>query len=675
MKARKKIIKSIRCGSMVFVLFLMSMLIAVKTDGKSFKPKSIKLNVTTKTLKAGQSYKIKVKSSKPEKASKKVKWKITNNYIAKILKCNSTSVTIYSIKPGVTRLIATSKIKKSVKAVCAIKVLKSSDTDIYDNSIDESNKDKPKTSDKPVYSKIPLKQSDADVTYEPIVTPTKVPVTVSTNEPSIMPSKQPVASEKPAITENEPYLTYEGHVQGIGWMSAVKSGEVSGTTGQRKRIEAIKINLADEKGKSAINYRAYIQDSGWLDWVSSGQTAGSEGMYKRMEAIQIKLGNQYSDKYDIYYSVHLTKFGWLGWAKNGEKAGSEHLSLRMEAIKIAIVKKGTYFDVGGKHFIEKPEIKYRAHVRTIGWTDYVTDCCVAGTTGEARRLEAIEICLSDYNGANGIEYQAHCSGIGWQDWKKSGEIAGTTGEARQLEAVKIKLTGELSNYFDIYYRVHVAKIGWLGWASNGEIAGTTGGKRQAEAIEIMFAYKGAEVDKGGAAYQELTMESPSVNQQASENVLNINWNNLNQIGKQASGSVSCSVFALAYCRTILDGTPKHWSLYNEYGNTQYNVKCIWDWGQYNMNNDWNENTVYKNVVSNIDAGKPVILRVTGRCPEHYVTVVGYTNVTDLNNLSNNNFIIMDSGHLNGRGIELENMGACPFTLLSENNGYTYITSY
>lgn len=113
----------------------------------------------------------------------------------------------------------------------------------------------------------------------------------------------------------------------------------------------------------------------------------------------------------------------------------------------------------------------------------------------------------DTDGKSGVEYRAHVGDIGWQGWKNSGELAGTTGQDRRMEAIEIKLKGNLAKDFDIYYRVHVANIGWLGWAKNGETAGTTGGARQAEAIEIRIVGKGAAVDRGGAAYQKLTAQS------------------------------------------------------------------------------------------------------------------------------------------------------------------------
>ena len=38
-----------------------------------------------------------------------------------------------------------------------------------------------------------------------------------------------------------------------------------------------------------------------------------------------------------------------------------------------------------------------------------------------------------------IEYRTHVSDVGWQDWVKNGEVAGTTGRAKSVEAIQIKL--------------------------------------------------------------------------------------------------------------------------------------------------------------------------------------------------------------------------------------------
>lgn len=303
-----------------------------------------------------------------------------------------------------------------------------------------------------------------------------------------------------------PSISYQAHIQNNGWLSPVTNGGMAGRTGEKKRLEALKIVLKYKDGSNMIQYRAHVQDEGWQAWKTSGEIAGTEHKSLRMEAIQIKLTDKYSKLYDIYYSVHVSQFGWLGWAKNGEKAGSESLSLQMEAIKIKVVKKGQTFNVGGKAYIQKPSISYKAHVENKGWLNEVKEGGIAGTSGNSLRMEAFIINLLNEDKSSGVEYRAHCSEIGWQNWVSSGKTAGTTGKSRAVEALQIKLKGKLADYFDIYYRVHVSGIGWLGWASNGQSAGTTGGRRQAEAFQIQLVYKGATFDRGGDYYKDLSYQ-------------------------------------------------------------------------------------------------------------------------------------------------------------------------
>ena len=89
-----------------------------------------------------------------------------------------------------------------------------------------------------------------------------------------------------------------------------------------------------------------------------------------------------------------------------------------------------------------------------------------------------------------IEYLSYIGNIGWEEeWKSNGNISGTTGRNLRIEALKIRLTGNISNDYDIYYRVHVQNIGWLGWTKNEELAGTLGYGYNIEAIEIKLLEK------------------------------------------------------------------------------------------------------------------------------------------------------------------------------------------
>ncbi|MBR3157747.1 MAG: hypothetical protein IKF14_01465 [Atopobiaceae bacterium] len=140
-------------------------------------------------------------------------------------------------------------------------------------------------------------------------------------------------------------------------------------------------------------------------------------------------------------------------------------------------------------------VRYRAHVQREGWQKWSSDGKVAGTSGEALRMEAFRIELRGANGkrVKGISYRTHVQNIGWQGWKNDGALAGTQGRGLRAEALRIKLTGDLAKKYDVWYRVHIQRYGWLGWAKNGAAAGSSGKSLRVEALCVRL------VPKGGAA--------------------------------------------------------------------------------------------------------------------------------------------------------------------------------
>ena len=90
----------------------------------------------------------------------------------------------------------------------------------------------------------------------------------------------------------------------------------------------------------------------------------------------------------------------------------------------------------------------------------------------------------------GVTYHTHVQKLGWQPWVSDGVVSGTTGQAKRLEAIEIKLTGELAEKYDVYYRVHAQTFGWLNWAKNGQTAGTVGYAKRLEGIQIVLVPKG-----------------------------------------------------------------------------------------------------------------------------------------------------------------------------------------
>lgn len=332
-----------------------------------------------------------------------------------------------------------------------------------DENVEEAlDKEKKEVTEEPVeQSGLETIEKPAEVTSNET---TELPKTESTSETEEKPDEEP---------KKEPSICYTTHIQDIGWQNQVKDGEMAGTEGQAKRLEAIKITLKDLSGVK-IKYQTHIQDIGWQDWKYDGTLAGTEGQSKRLEAIKIEL--EESDKYSIMYRVHIQDIGWQDWRYDGEKAGTEGQSKRLEAIQIKIVDKQTSISVN-----------YSVHVQDIGWQNLKTEEKIAGTEGQSKRLEAIKIELLTNIKNLKLKYRVHIQDIGWQDWKDSEEMAGTEGQSKRLEAIQIKL--ENTQDYSIEYRVHVQDIGWQDWVKDGEISGTEGQSKRLEAIQIRIISK------------------------------------------------------------------------------------------------------------------------------------------------------------------------------------------
>ena len=301
-------------------------------------------------------------------------------------------------------------------------------------------------------------------------------------------------------------VSYKVHRQDYDWEEDwKKDGQTSGTVGESKRLEAIKIKLPDGVSGS-IEYRTHIQDIGWeKNWSKNGEKSGTEGQCKRLEAIQIRLTGEVAENYDVYYSVHAENFGWLGWAKNGEEAGTAGYGYRLEAIQIQLVTKGDKAPelIGTiKEAMKARLVGYQTHVQDYGTQAYVYDGAMAGTEGECKRMESIRMKLpSSVNSS--IQYRSHVQDIGWEkNWASNGSLSGTTGQCKRLEAIQIKLSGDVAKNYDVYYRVHAQDYGWLAWAKNGESSGTEGYAKRLEAIEVRLVPKGTTPDLPASANEK-----------------------------------------------------------------------------------------------------------------------------------------------------------------------------
>lgn len=129
----------------------------------------------------------------------------------------------------------------------------------------------------------------------------------------------------------------------------------------------------------SVAYSAHVKAEGWLDYVRDGQTAGTTGESRRMEAVKIRLENCTIPGARITYRVHAAYIGWMPYVYDDQIAGTTGEARRIEAVQINLVGMSQY------------SVEYCVHMQGTGWSPWVKDGAVAGTTGESRRIEAIQI--------------------------------------------------------------------------------------------------------------------------------------------------------------------------------------------------------------------------------------------------------------------------------------------
>jgi len=104
-----------------------------------------------------------------------------------------------------------------------------------------------------------------------------------------------------------------------------------------------------------------------------------------------------------------------------------------------------------------------------------------GTTGRGIAMEAIRI----FGLPDTISLRAHVAGKGWLSYVGAGKTVGTTGQSRRLEAIQFK---DVSPY-TIMGRAHIQNKGWTKIIdlSESTVLGTTGKALQMEAIQLSIA--------------------------------------------------------------------------------------------------------------------------------------------------------------------------------------------
>ena len=271
------------------------------------------------------------------------------------------------------------------------------------------------------------------------------------------PKEEPIDGELKSggVTQNSTghlgEISYQAHMRGIGWASWQCDGDMSGTTGQNRRIEAFRLAPVGE-----TDVTVHIRGIGNKEFknITKDTIIGTIGEGRRIESIKI------TGKDTCYlYRVHQKNVGWTDWMSNGEWAGVQGKSLQIEAIEI-----------------KKAMFSVNPHVQDKGWLGDHAAETVIGITGHNLRLEALKINPRDKK----IKAKAHIQGKGWVDYDQitKDTIIGTVGEGKRIECLCFE--------GDFEYRVHVQNSGWTDWTKADGVAtmGTVGQALRIEAIQF-----------------------------------------------------------------------------------------------------------------------------------------------------------------------------------------------
>ncbi len=136
---------------------------------------------------------------------------------------------------------------------------------------------------------------------------------------------------------------------------------------------------------------------------------------------------------------------------------------------------------------QKTYIRYRV-LQKKSWTEYCEKGSTAENTEKEESITNLDVVVSSpYEGT--VKFKTYTK-KGWGAYTTTENSSVTKGK---IQAIAIKLTGQLSELYDIYYKVHVTDGYWLDWASNGHAAGSMNLNQRINAIKLRLVKKGKKI--------------------------------------------------------------------------------------------------------------------------------------------------------------------------------------
>lgn len=162
-------------------------------------------------------------------------------------------------------------------------------------------------------------------------------------EPAPAPAPEPVIYQPQTEPMNSNGLWYQVHVADLGWLEPVHDGMQAGTTGQSRRMEAVRMNPPEG---TVLRVKAHLQDVGWIDYgtiehvdsIENAKIIGTVGEWRRLEAVQLEIAKDGGCWKKLKYQLHLADDGWTGWVEAPYTDGTVGIGRRTEAARFVLEK-------------------------------------------------------------------------------------------------------------------------------------------------------------------------------------------------------------------------------------------------------------------------------------------------------------------------------------------------
>jgi uncharacterized protein YjdB len=184
------------------------------------------------------------------------------------------------------------------------------------------------------------------------------------------------------------------------------------------------------------------------------------------------------------YRAFVQNDGWQDWKSADQEAGTTGQAKAIQALQFRMTS-------GPSNAV----LKYRAHVANQGWTDYHTSApgqegAIVGRTDPGFHVEAIQVGFENVSGYY-VGVEPYVADWGWMGAVRDFWVAGTTSQGRRIEAIKANVrTSPPAADVRVAYNAWVeGGTDYAGWRHDGEEAGTTGQSKRLERFKVLLFNK------------------------------------------------------------------------------------------------------------------------------------------------------------------------------------------